>query len=162
MLTHTYIHIHTHSAADWQFETLQTKIRAAIMGEDVDYARSRTHTNTHTHTHTHIHSAAERQFETFQTKIRAAMMGDDVDYLRVLEEDARLDTEITKLRYAFSPCMHVSFLRIHICFYTCVQFYLFMQVSLCVPLAGLHLNVCVACVHVAHLNASYRTSECAI
>lgn len=43
------------------------------------------------------HAAAERQFETFQTKIRAAMMGDDVEYTRVLEEDSRLDAEISRL-----------------------------------------------------------------
>lgn len=43
------------------------------------------------------HGAAERQFEAFQTRIRAAMMGDDAEYTRVLEEDRRLDAEISKL-----------------------------------------------------------------
>ena len=43
------------------------------------------------------HASAQRQYEAFQTKIRAAMMGDDVEYQRVLEEDSRLDAEISKL-----------------------------------------------------------------
>jgi len=43
------------------------------------------------------YNTAETQYETFQSKIKTAMMGDDAEYLRVVEEDQRLDSELSRL-----------------------------------------------------------------